>query len=776
MRVGKLAVRGLLALLLLCAVAPAVVLLGTTAGAGLAWAQSGPVIRSIKIEGNRRVEPETVRSYLQLSPGSRYDPLKVDESLKSLFATGLFSDVRIGRKGETVIVKVVENPIIHQVAFEGNSEIDDDTLNAEVQIKSRSVFTRAKVQADVQRILDVYRRSGRFAARVEPKIINKEFNRIDLVYEIYEGPKTTVKSISFVGNDSFTDSQLREIITTTETGLLSFLRPTNIYDPDRLNLDRELLRQYYLKNGYADARVVAATADLDPNGQGFFISFTMDEGEEYKFGDVDIETSLTSLDPEAVRKKILTRTGKLYDASKIDNSLEAITTEVAAQGYAFAKVRPRVDRDPVARIISITYVIEEGPRVYIERIDIVGNVRTLDKVIRREFRLAEGDAYNRLLVDAARRRLTRLQYFKKVTINAEPGSAPDRVIIVVRVEEQPTGELSLGGGWSSASGPILDISLSERNLLGRGQFVRLRLLGGFEDLNLNFSFTEPRFLGRNMSAGFDAFLIERDRADESSFSSKKTGGSVRFGIPLNDDWAVSLAYSLSEEKIFDVQNDASLAIKAAEGTSIVSAFGYAITYDTRNHPKNPTRGIFWATTQDFAGLGGDVNFVRTNSDLRVYYPIRKKVVLAGRMQGGYITGWGGDDVRILDLFFKGTETIRGFDTAGIGPRDLTTRDALGGKVFAASSLEVRFPFPQLPERYGISVATFFDAATLYETGDLNGLSLNDVGDDRSIRTSAGIGLVWESPLGPLRADFAVPITSEAYDKEKFFSFGAATRF
>lgn len=775
MHVMKLGVRGLLSLLLLCASVSLIAFLGIAAGGGSAHAQA-PVIRSIKVEGNRRVEPETVRSYLQFAVGDRYNPVKINESIKSLFATGLFTDVRIGASGNTVTVKVVENPIVHQVAFEGNEEIEDKTLKSEVQIKSRSIYTRARVQADVQRILAVYRQGGRYATRIEPKIIEKEQNRVDLVYEIYEGPKTTVRNISFVGNYSFSDSQLREVITTTETGLLSFLRPTNIYDPDRLNLDRELLRQYYLKNGYADARVVSATADLDPNGQGFFISFTIEEGELYKFGTIDIETSLQSIDQQAVSEKITTKPGKLYDAAKIDKSLETITEEAAAYGYAFARVRPRVDRDPVARIISITYVIEEGPRVYIERIDIIGNVRTLDRVIRREFRLAEGDAYNRLLVNAARRRLTRLQYFKKVEIGTEPGSAPDRVIITVRVQEQATGEMSLGGGWSSNSGPIADISLTERNLLGKGQFIRLRFQGNWEDFNATFAFTEPRFLGRNMSAGIDAFLTETDQTDESSFSSKRVGGGFRFGIPLNDEWSTNFGYRLSQEEIFDVEADASPAIKAAAGEAIVSLIHYGIAYDSRNHPKNPTRGIYYKLNQEVAGLGGDVNFVRTTSDLRAYYPVYKKVIAAARVQGGYITGWGGDDVRILDLFFKGTDAIRGFDSAGIGPRDLNTGDALGGKIFAASSLEFRFPIPMVPERYGISLATFFDAATLYETGDLSGLSVSAVGDDRTIRTSAGIGLVWESPLGPLRADFGFPITSESYDDEKIFTFGAAARF
>lgn len=775
MRVLWTGVRGLVSLLLLFASVSFVTLLGVTSGSEPAYAQA-PVIRTIKVEGNRRVEPETVRSYLQFAPGDRYNALKVNESIKSLFSTGLFTDVRIRVSGSTVVVKVVESPIIHQVAFEGNSEIEDKTLESETQLKPRAVYSRARVQADVQRIQTVYRQGGRYATRVEPKIIQKEQNRIDLVYEIDEGPKTTVRSINFVGNYSFSDSQLSEVITTTETGLMSFLRPTNIYDPDRLNLDRELLRQYYLKNGYADARVIAATADLDPNGQGFFITFTIEEGEQYKFGTIDVETSIAAIDPQQMAQKVTTKSGKIYDASKVDKSLELVTEAAASFGYAFARVRPRIDRDPVARIISLTYVIEEGPRVYIERIDIIGNTRTQDYVIRREFRLAEGDAFNRLLVNSARRRLTRLQFFKKVDVGTEPGSAPDRVIITVRVQEQPTGELSLGGGWSSNSGVIADITLSERNLLGKGQYVQLRFRGNLDDMNLKFSFTEPKFLGRNMSAGIDVFHIRADQSDSSSFSSKRTGGGLRFGVPLNDKWRTDFGYKISQEEIFDVQNDASPAIKGAQGEALVSAVHYTFTYDTRNHPKKPSRGVLFTFGQEFAGLGGDVNYLRTTADLRAYYPIYKKAVLAGRLNGGYIDGLNGDEVRILDLFFAGTETIRGFDTAGIGPRDLNTGDALGGKIFAASSLELRFPAPAIPERYGVSLATFIDAATLHEPGDLSGLSVSSLGDDSSIRASVGFGLIWESPLGPLRADFGFPLLSENYDDEKVFSFGAAARF
>lgn len=766
------------AALLLAILAPSALV--TPSGAALA--QGAGVIREVRVEGNRRVEPETVRSYMQISPGDPYDPLKVDSSLKALFATGLFANVNISRQGNVLVVTVVENPVINRVAFEGNRQIDDAALRSEVQLKQRAVFTRARAQADVQRILEVYRRSGRFAAHVEPKIIPLEHNRVDLVFEIQEGEKTTVRRINFVGNSAFSDSQLRGVVTTTQTNLLSFLKPTNIYDPDRLNLDRELLRQHYLKNGYADARILSAVADLDREGRGFFITFTIDEGEQYRFGAIDVETSLTSVDIPRLMARMETKTGQIYNAAKIDKTVENLTIEVAEQGYAFARVIPRADRDPLARTIGLTYIIEEGPRVYIERIDVVGNIRTLDEVVRREFRLAEGDAFNRVLIDGTRRRLQNLGFFKSVDIAVEPGSAPDRVIIVVKVVEQPTGDLSFGAGYSTSEGVIGDVSLTERNLLGKGQFVRLRLSGSLERFQVDFSFTQPYFLGRNMSAGVDAFHREIDYSSEASFRFRETGGGLRLGIPITTDLSVQTRYTFVRQDIHDVQSDASSAILAQAGITNVSSVGYTVVWDTRNHVKNPSQGMYASLSQDLAGVGGDVNYIRTVGDLRGYYPIRKGFVLVGRLQGGHIEAWGDDpDVRLSDLFFKGGETVRGFERAGIGPRDLDTGDALGGKIFVAGTAELRFPLPFVPETLGLSGAVFADAGTLYDTGLLtvpgSGIAPPArVGDSSSLRTSVGFGLLWDSPLGPLRADFAAALSKEAFDETEVFRFGASTQF
>ncbi len=731
-------------------------------------------IQGIEVRGNKRVEPETVRSYLQFVPGDRYDEFKVDQSLKALFSTGLFADVSIERAGANVVVSVVENPIVNRVAFEGNEEVDDKTLATEVQLKPRSVFTRSRVQADVQRILDVYSRQGRFAAQVEPKIIELEQNRVDLVFEIYEGPDTKVQSINFVGNRAFSDSDLRDVITTTETGLLSLLKSTDIYDPDRLNLDRELLRQFYLKNGYADATVISAVADLDPDGQGFYITFTLEEGELYTFGDVRIESAVSSVETVGLEGDVLTSPGETYDAAAVEKTIERLTLSVAEQGYAFARVRPRADRDPIGRTINITYLIEQGPRVYIERINIYGNTRTRDYVIRREFRLVEGDAYNRLLVNRARKRLEGLGYFKKVEISREPGSAPDRVILNVVLVEQSTGELSVGGGYSTNEGVIGDISISERNLLGRGQFLRLRLAGSFERLQIDLSFTEPRFLDRNLSAGFDIFHKEVDLTSESSYKSRKTGGGLRLGFPLAEDTWMNTRYTFVRDQVFDVRPGASLAVLDAEGTNIVSSVGYGITYDTRNLQRDPSSGFYFLVSQDFPGVGGDVNYIRTIAEGRYYYPLTKEITFVSRLLGGYISGWGGQDVRLVDSFYMGGEKVRGFKRSGIGPRDALTNDALGGTIFYTGTAEIRFPIPLIPEELGLGGAVFADAGSLWDPG---AVPIGVVVDDSSaVRSSVGASLLWASPVGPLRADFAYVLSKEDFDETELFRFGATTRF
>ncbi|MEM6615917.1 MAG: outer membrane protein assembly factor BamA [Pseudomonadota bacterium] len=816
---------------------------------------SAQTVSQIVIEGNQRIDDDTIRSYMSLEPGRGYSAFLADESLKALFETGLFEDVRIQRRGSSVVVTVVENPVVNRVAFEGNKKLKDEVLSQEVQLQPRSTYSRAKVQADTQRILEIYRRTGRFGARVEPKLIQLPQNRVDVVFEIDEDKKTGVTRINFVGNRAFGEGTLREVITTKQSGILNFLRATDIYDPDRLQADQELLRRYYLTKGYADFRVVSATADFDPEGNAFFVTFTVDEGEKYTFGDVEIETTISDLDPSFLRSSVRTRPGDTYDAELVDKTLEALTVEVATRGYAFAQVRPDGIRDPESRTISLVYFIEEGPRVYIERIDIVGNTRTLDRVIRREFDLAEGDAFNSVLIRRAERRLNALGYFESVRISNSPGTTPDRVVVTVEVVEQPTGQLEFGAGFSTADGLIGDVSITERNLLGRGQSIRAALSVSADRTTFDFSFTEPWFLDRRVSAGFDVFVRDVDLEDESSYTSERRGGRLRLGFLLAENLSLSLNYTFEQEEIIvgntfkpdydhdndgvdsflpgsaaaatginptDLDADAIRSLQAAgltvvptnispfilatEGETTTSSAGFALTYNRLDFPREPRNGFFAQLRTDVAGLGGDTFYFRAVAQARAYREIFPDVIAVARVEGGAIQSLDGDGVNLNDSFFRGPDLVRGFRSAGIGPRarrtifndDGTVRsvdetDALGGEFYWGSTAEVRFPFWGIPKSIGLSGAVFADAGALFNVGDTGNLPTvvnagNDVAgdnqvrvqwdvlDDATIRASAGVGVIWKSPFGPLRADFAWPLAQEDYDRTQFFRFSGGTRF
>jgi outer membrane protein insertion porin family len=779
----------------------AAVFLATVTAATLkpaeAFAQNGTVVRDIKVTGNSRIEPETVRSYLKFQVGEKYDGYKADESLRALFATGLFQDVHMNLRGSVVEISVVENPIINRVAFEGNTEVKTDTLSQEVQLKSRALYSRARVQADVQRVLDVYRRQGYYATQVDAQIIQLDHNRIDLVFEIREGPETKVAGINFIGNQSFSDTELRGVITTTESSFMDFLKPTSVYDPDRFNLDRELLRRYYVKNGYADMRVVSAVADVDREGKGFFLTFTVDEGQRYEFGAVNVETTLSDFNTADARGKVMTKTGDIYNAELVDKTVEYLTVAVAQQGYAFGQVRTRVNRDPVSHAIGVTYVVEQGPRVYIERINVVGNFRTEDYVIRREFKVAEGDAYNKVMVDQARMRLMGLGFFKDVKVSKEPGSAGDRVVLNIDVQEQSTGELSFSAGYSTAEGVIGDISYSERNFMGTGQFVQVKLSGSQVSYGLDTSWTDPRFLDRNLSLGVDAFVRNADYTSSSGYTTAgyqdfKTGSSLRFGFGLLDNVWLNTNYTFMYENIYNLDTYAPLAVQEVAGSSITSSVGYSLIWDTRNNRKNPSRGFYFSASQDFAGVGGDVDYVRSVGEVRGYYPLTRDFTLVGRALAGNIFNWNqGGLIRTVDDFYKGGECVRGFAPAGLGPRDANSTDALGGKNFYCATAEVRFPIPFIPEDMGFGGAVFADAGSVWGT-DAYTLADNflkksgsnctleptkcAVEDSAAVRASVGGSLIWNSPIGPLRADFGYALLKEQFDQTQVFRFGAATRF
>ena len=749
-------------------------------------AEDSSVIYEIQVTGTKRMDPEAVRSRLIFAAGERYDPRKADESVKALFATGMVRDAHIVQKGRAVVVSVVENPIVNRVAFEGNKEVKTETLSQEMQIKTRGFFSQARVQADVRRILDAYRRQGYYAAHVDPKIIELDSNRVDVVFEISEGPEMKVLGINFIGNRSVSEKELRGVINTTETGLLDFLKSTSVYDPGQLNFDRELLRRFYLKNGFADMRVVSATADVDADTKGFFLTFVIEEGPRYTFGSVDIEIMLPSLSADTLKGKVGTQTGAIYNAEAVEKTVEALTNTLAKKGHPFGQVRARVDRDPVRRTISITYVVEQGQHLYIDRIDIVGNTRTLDVVIRREFRVAEGDPYNKVLVEQGRQRLVKLGYFKEVKVTTTKGSAPDRLNLTVTVVEQQTGELAFSIGYSTTQGIIGEVSYTERNLMGTGQYLQVKLTGGYVENGFNLSWTEPRFLDRNLSFGVDLFVKNSDYTAATGYSIAgyedfRAGGTVRFGLPLTDNFSVGTNYTLMVDRVYNLDPNASLAVKQIEGTALISSVGFSSIYDTRNNPKKPTEGVYIKGTQDFAGLGGDVNYIRSTTDIRAYYPVSQDITLAARAQGGDIMGWGGQNVRIVDAFYKGGETIPGFAPAGLGPRDAATGDALGGTVFYSATAELRFPLPFLPQELGLSGAFFTSAGSLFGTdaqkfanayvAQHGGTNTLVVQNSAIVRASAGGSIVWDLPVGPLRADLAGVFSKAPFDKTQAFGFG-----
>lgn len=733
--------------------------------------ESGGVIRRIVVEGNQRIEPSTVESYLAVRPGDPFDPQKLDESLKSLFATGLFDDVSLDRQGDTLVVKVVENPIINRIAFEGNKRLDDKTLEAEIQLRPRVVYTRARVQNAVNRILELYRRNGRYAAKVEPKIIELDQNRVDLVFEISEGPVTRVGGIAFIGNEKFSDSTLRGVIQTKESAWYRFFTSDDTYDPDRLSFDQELLRRFYYARGYADFQVVSAVAELTPDGQEFFITFTVEEGPQYKFGKIDIDTTLRDLSPDQLRQFVETRSGEIYNADQIESTIQKLTDEVGRLGYAFVNIDPKVTKHRDDLTVDLTYAINEGPRVYVERIDIEGNVRTLDEVIRREFRLAEGDAFNTALLRRSQQRLRNLGFFETVDIKTEPGSAPDKIVIKTKVTERSTGELSFGAGYSTQDGVLGDIRLRERNLLGRGQDLTANFTVSQRRQNIELSFTEPYFLERDLAAGFDIFRSRTNFQSEASFDETSTGGTLRLGYPLTENLRHAVRYTYRVDDIHNVDRDASIFIRQEEGGRSTSLVGQTFTYDRRDVRFLPSEGYYLRLDQDVAGLGGDNRFLRHEGRADFYYPFFPDVVLNLGASAGYIFGFGGEDVHLANRFFIGGNTLRGFRFGGIGPRDKETDDKLGGNLYYVGTAELRFPLG-LPSELRIFGRTFVDAGTL-EDIDVSGPTLDE---NKGLRASAGVGLSWLSPLGPLSIDVSQPFLKQSHDETEVFRLSFGTRF
>jgi outer membrane protein insertion porin family len=802
--------------------------------------QQAPIIQRIVIRGNQRIETETVRSYLPMAPGQPISQVAIDAGLKTLFATGLFADASIVFNDGLLEVAVVENPIVNRVMFEGNRGTKEDKFTEEIQLAPRAVYTRAKVQSDTQRIIEVYRRSGRFAATVTPKIVELPQNRVDVVFEIDEGPKTGVAKINFRGNQAFTDADLRGAIVTAESRWWDVLESNDNYDPDRLEYDRQLLREFYTKQGYADFQVVSAVAELTPDRKDFFITFTVEEGPQYEFGRVDVRTTLSKVPGENLERIIPVRSGVQFNSELLERAEEAITYATGIAGYAFVDVRPRLTRNPDTRTVDVTFEVNEGPRVYVERINIRGNTQTLDRVVRREMRLAEGDAFNRVLVERSERRIKGLGYFSEVAIEEQPGSAPDRTVLDVAVTEQSTGSFQVGAGVSSADAFILNFQVEQRNLLGRGQYLLLDFQASARTRRARLSFTEPYFLGRQLRAGFTAFANRTD-FEEAGYVADSLGGGVNIGFPVSEFGSLGLTYQLQNDDI-QLDRQVSIAIGAnedplsvlipgtdqddytatidplsgnllivsdlcnftarqldptceARGSFLTSQLGYNLRFDRRNDPLVPTAGYRIDVSQAFAGIGGDVNYLRSVVRGSAYQRLPYDFVGALKVDVGYIDGFGDDGVRLNDRFFKGgNRGFRGFDVAGVGPRyfDQNGFDrAIGAKAYAIGTAEVSLPLP-LPEEYGIRASLFSDFGAVGIVDEDDKLLNNDtaffvdynrdgifdepVQDDFSLRVTAGVSINWRSPFGPVQIDIAEALIREDYDEEEVFRFSAGGSF
>lgn len=798
----------------------------------LAWLCAGSFAASaenVLVQGNKRVDSLTIAAYFSGS-----DQASVNKGVKDLYATGLFSSIKVSRAGGQVVISVTENNVINRVVFEGNSKVKTETLSAEVQSKSRGPYSQAMVDADIERIKDVYRRAGRAAAKVTARTVDLPNGRLDVVFTIDEGEKTGVKTINFVGNQAYSSGKLRDLMQTTEMNFLSFFKSSDVYDPDRIASDLELIRRFYLKNGYADFRVVGSDAQFDPEQGGYIVTITVEEGVQYTVASVSVESHLPDLDGASMLPLVRLSAGEVYNGDLVEKTVDALTKEVGKHGYPFTRVHPRGDRDPATHTVTIAFVLDEGPRVYIERIVVRGNTRTRDYVIRREFEIGEGDAYNKVLIDRAERRLNNLGYFKKVKITNEQGSTSDRVIVVVDVEDQPTGSLSLSGGYSTTQGFIAEVSVTETNFMGRGQFVRLAVSEGQFSRGVEFNFTEPYFLGDRIAAGFDVYAKKSDAFQFSFYNNFTTGGTLRLGFPVTEEITFSPRYSIydtdisipnnSSQPFNDCTNpifgitpgfgtgfppdffnncltngEASLALKEAQGPFLTSMFGYTLGYNALDNNKNPTNGLFVEFRQDIAGAGGDEHYVRTTGDLRYYHEIYDQIVGLVHLQGGDLAAFGGNQLRIVDNFNLGPTLVRGFAPFGIGPRDIGTGDPqgnpLGGTKYYGGSLEVQFPLYGLPRDLGLKGAFFADAGTLYGFTGRTNFSPNGVctpsdvfptftqgncitvgADSPLIRTSAGGSIIWSSPLGPIRFDFAKAITKSQFDQTQFFRFSGGTTF
>jgi len=735
------------------------------------------LIQGIAVQGSQRIEPATVRTYVTVREGDPFDPARIDQSLKNLFGTGLFADVSITRQDNLLLIRVVENPIINRISLEGNDKIKDEDLNKEMLLRPRVVYTRSKVQQDVEKILELYRRKGRFAARVDPKVIELPQNRVDVVFEISEGSPTYVRTINFVGNEAFDDGDLRDVVLTREERWWRFLTSNDTYDPDRMNYDRELLRRHYVQEGYADFEVVSAVAELAPNRENFYMTFTVKEGPRYRLNKVELDVNIKDLPRETLESAVIPQAGDWFNGRAIEDTIDTITDAAGTAGYAFVDVNPRVARDPDKKTIDLTFQVQEGPRVFVERVDVKGNVRTLDRVIRRELLLVEGDAFNTARVRRSRERLENLGFFKEQTVkleNAPSDVYPDRTILTAIVEEQPTGELSFGVGYSSASGALFDVGVRERNLLGRGQDLRANFSLAQQQMQVNLSFTEPYFLNRRLVAGFDLVASQVDYQSQSGFTSNTYGSTARIGFQYNERLYQRFNYQAFVTKLTGLTNFSSQFVREQAGSAVTSQVSQVIAYDTRNNIILPTEGYYLTLSTDLAGLGGSERYVRGGVGGAFYLQPFEGWIFSAAASGTYIVGLG-QEVKIYQRSQMGGTTLRGFKDFGASPRDALTFDAVGGDWMATASFELKVP--GLPQESGLKTYLFNDWGVIGPPKDLKRRANITILDSQKVRGSAGIGVEWTSPVGVITVDYSPFIfNAQTFDQKSRFRINFGQRY
>ena len=739
--------------------------------ASAAWADV--TIKTIDVKGVQRMEPATVLSYLPFEKGDEVSQSELDQALKELYKTGFFSDVKLDVNGSTLTIEVDERPIVAHIAFEGNDKIEENVLMNEIHMKERDVYTPTKLREDVKRLKTIYQRMGLYSAQITTDVETMSRNRVDIVYKIDEGPKNYIEKIRFVGNKHFSSSDLKEELISKEKKWYRFFSSTDTYDPDRLEYDKEMLRRFYYSKGYMDFEIKDVTVQTDEKTKNFIVTFDLDEGKRYRFGTANIQVTLPEVNAQKLEKQITFKKGQIYNAEYIEETIQNITDELGREGYAFVEITPVFKKDPKTQVADVTFKVKEGARVFVNRIDITGNSRTLDKVIRREFRLNEGDPFNTDRIRRSRQRIENLGYFDKVNLKTVPvANAPDKTDIAVDVSEKSTGAFNVGIGWSTYDGLLFEVGVQERNFLGTGKIVGVTASTSGRETQVDLSYTDPYFMDKPISAGFDLFHIDRDYTDDSSYKAKTTGGALRSGWDYSERVRQTVKYTLQQDNVTDIDNDASIYIKEQEGKNVVSMIGQVLSYDTRDNIFNPTEGFYTSLGLDLAGIGGDTRFVRVNANAAKYYEVMDQWVLSVSASAGYIYGLN-QEVRINNRYYLGGSTLRGFDVAGVGARDKATGDALGGDWRVTASTQLMFPLG-LPSEFGIKGKVFMDAGML---GKPDGHYAKDTIDyNNTPRVSVGTGILWQSPMGPINIDLGFPIVKEDYDETEVFRLNFGTGF